>query len=108
MERELNPGDPAILARFRQGVQCLRESIQRGETLRTYESERDDEWKASISEQGRGAACLAFKDLAAHVAEIATHREAAKAKKESAAATAELVRLPSQSGGGTGGSHRLK
>jgi hypothetical protein len=72
VERDLDVPARADLARFREGLQCLRESIEKGSVLRTRSSDEGgrkpgQEWKA----QG-GLAYAALKELAGKVAAIAS------------------------------------
>jgi hypothetical protein len=73
-ERNLSDEDAVTLACFREGMQCLRESIEKNVPLRTRSSERSPrEWTARGGGSGRvGAAYGAFKDLAGAVALIVT------------------------------------
>lgn len=74
VERRLGKEQKENLARFREGLQCLRESIERGVTLRVRGSEATGlEWQARGGPDGTpGAAYAALKRLAGQVALIAT------------------------------------
>lgn len=69
-EREPTPRECEILGCFRQGFQCLRESIRDGKELHTVvpepetQASRDHEWKAKTPPY------IAFKALAGHVAHL--------------------------------------
>jgi hypothetical protein len=73
-ERDICETDRVLLARFREGLQCMRESIEKKVPLRTRGStSTPKEWKAQGGENGGpGVAYGAFKELAGMVALIAT------------------------------------
>jgi hypothetical protein len=74
MERKTDGQDRRVLACFREGLQCLRESIEKEVSLRTRgEGSTPREWAAQGgTDGGPGQAYAAFKDLAGRVALIAT------------------------------------
>lgn len=74
VERQLDDRAKSVLARFREGLQCLRESIERDLTLRTRASgATGQEWKAQGGKNRTpGYAYAALKSLAGEVALIAT------------------------------------
>ncbi len=84
VERRLEDSDKVALAKFREGLQCLRESIEWNAPLRVRLADSTfgsgEEWKSSPSTESardglppRAAAYTAFKTLAAAVCDITTN-----------------------------------
>jgi hypothetical protein len=82
VERELEPMDRSVLPRFREGLQCLRESIEDEVPIRVNRGQgsQPGDWLAILGgplaqdgeDGGPGRAYRGIKDLAGRVALIAT------------------------------------
>jgi hypothetical protein len=79
VERELKAPDRRVLACFREGLQCLRESIERRAPIQVNKGRpgvKSDDWLAvpgaSKAQDGPGRAYRALKHLIGRVAHIAT------------------------------------
>ncbi|MET3934841.1 hypothetical protein [Arthrobacter sp. OAP107] len=74
VERDLGPQDLKNLAYFREGLQCLRESIEADKSLRTRNGD-GTEWRSTPVEGNpqRAKAYRSFKALAVLVSDVATH-----------------------------------
>ncbi|MHA7291286.1 hypothetical protein ACX80V_16770 [Arthrobacter sp. MDT3-24] len=79
VERRLGTQDLKNLAYFREGLQCLRESIEANKRLKTRHG-NGDEWRSAsqTDKPQRAQAYLSFKTLAVLVSEMATYSKPAK------------------------------
>lgn len=79
VERRLEGQDLKNLAYFREGLQCLRESIEENHRLQTRDG-NGDEWRSApqISKPRRAQAYRSFKTLAVLISEITTYSKPAK------------------------------